>query len=745
MQVAANRTRAQPPQLCHDDTRKRPITHSGPLVYARPQDLPSFSSIGFGVSACSAAAAATAATLGWANKRSPEPARPGNSISDSTAVAMAEDNKSARIRESVGSSQGTNAALLAAQSATSHSVLKPSSADEGNTAATQALRLNRTDTQNTDSVALDRHGSLAAAQGAVARRLRAESTPNPRQSYLDEASAVASALSAATRAHRLPTPPLPLEDVGAVPYTTMDRQMFTSRPPVQAEIEEKKRTDVLHASAVAMAKKLYDQQQKMIEARKCDADRNSQRDDIEVSSSISDDPQSAQLTTLQDAAYKQAQARLAKIQLENDRQLGLKGHHGTNPLSRHFSVKEKLRKRSSSDGAIIEDRKRSQQIRKQMSLFSNKLSDVNEQKLQHDQDMLLAAAQRNVHERLRVMDEQIAAETGMVPPGASTQREFRARTIAPFRTFRKESHQQGKVNVGAGRDIDQEDVNTIAARRIQPLLDEINAKAELEHARQAEIRLEAARKKEEREAEKARQREIQDTQNDIKQRAKQEQKERKAEEKQETKVKKEEKATKLLRKRLVRAETSKSTIHDQRGLEPNESIITMNSSGQPVKVPRPRTQENATTANIETSRDAETSRERPKFPPDRLYNWFKTRFSRKAKLPAGEQSDGQPSQKGFIGGVSLTGYENTSYTSFDNRSASVRAVAMAGRHHSLNPSSRPEGGTEAVSSLESDSDDEFFRYGAGARPIFTPPKPIRTASPAQSQGSVRDSRFHEDI
>ncbi|KAI2643663.1 hypothetical protein GGS21DRAFT_497562 [Xylaria nigripes] len=744
MLVAANRTRAaQPSQLRHDDIRNPPITHSGRLVYARPQDLPSFPSIGLAVSAAAAATAATtAAALGWANKKSPEPGRSSNSTCVPTAAAMAEENSSARVQQdSVSSSHVTNAALLAAQSATSHSTSKPASSDEGITAATQALRLNRTGTLNTSSVGLERHGSLVAAKGAVARRLRAESMPIPKQHCLDEVQAAADALSAATRAHRPVTSPVSLEDVGAVPYTTMDRQMFTSQPPVQSEVDEKKRAEMLHASAVAMAKKMYTQQQMMIEARKSDVARTSQRqrDDIEISSSISDDPQPAQLTTLQDAAYKQAQARLAKMQLENDQNMNHRGYHGANPLSRHFSIKEKFRKRSSSDGALFEDKKRSQEIRKQMSLFSNRLSEVHAQNRPYDQQMLLAAAQRNVHEQLKEMDQKIAAETGMVPPGTLSQWELKARSLAPSRTLRKEAHQQGKVNIGAGINMDREDINIIAARRIQPVLDEINAKTNIEHARDTEMQLDKAREKEKQEAERVRLKEAHDSQKTLKHREKLEQKGRRAEEKQNAKMKKEEqKAAKADRKRAV-LEKAKSTEYEQRGLVPEESIITMNSSGQPVKVPRPGTQETRTSISAEKSRDG------PKSPPGRLYSWFKSRFSRKSKSPDEEQSEGQPSQRGFIGGASLTGYQdNKSSTSVDNRSASMRAVALAGKYPS-SLLSRPEGGTGTVSPLDSDSDNDFFRYGIGARTVFTPPRPIRTSSPAHSQGSVRDSRFHEDI
>ncbi|KAI1429441.1 hypothetical protein F5Y12DRAFT_796365 [Xylaria sp. FL1777] len=732
MQASANSVRAaHQPQLYHDDTHGRPIAHSGRLVYAKPQDLPSFPSIGLDAKG---SAASAAASLGWANKKSPEPWRPGVSTSAWTAASMAEDYKSAPAREPLASSDGAKTALLAAQSATSHGTVKSSPADDGVSAATLAFRLNRTN-PSTNPAVLERHKSLVAAKGAVARRQRAESAPNPRESYPDEANAAANALSAATRAHRPLLSPIPLEEAGAVPYTTMNKLMFTSRPPVGPEVDEQKRSDVLHASAVAMAKKMYNQQQKMIEAQKAHGDIAPSRGNLEVSSSISDDQQPAQLTTLQDAAYKQAQARLAKLQPKHAQESDLQDYYGTKPFSRRFSVKGKLRKRSSSDGAVLEDQRRSEQIRKQMNLFSNKLSEIDETKRQQDQDLLLAAAQRNVHERLKNMDAKIANETGMVPPPTLTQWELKSRAVAQSRALQHDSRHQGKVDLGAGIHMDQEDINAIAARRIQPILDEINAKAELEHARQTELRLEMERRKEEQELEKARQREAQDAQKKLKQQEKLEQKERKTEERQEAKAKREEeKAAKAEQKRLARVEKTKSAEHIQASTaepESQENTTAMSSSGQPVITPPSSTREahrRTSSENLEGQKS------------HRIRTWFKSRFSR-------EQGQGKAGQKGFIGGASLMGNQhNQSSVSLDDRSGSIREIAMAGRNPSL-PRSRLDHDSEVIPSLNNASEDEFFQTEAEDRPrgILTPPRPIRDSSPAQSRSPARDSRFHENI
>ncbi|KAI1319891.1 hypothetical protein F5Y16DRAFT_93653 [Xylariaceae sp. FL0255] len=727
--------------LYHDDDTQHQKQHSGRLVYAKPQDLPSFPSIGL---SDHGSAAGAAASLGWANKKSPEPWRPGKSPSASTAALMAADYKSAPAWEPVASSHGAKAALLASQSVRSSQTSKPSPNNHGHSAATLAFESHRTTVRNNEAEALERSKSLLAAKDAVARRRRSESAPIPR--YPDEANAAANALTAATRANR-PAPITPsIERAGAIPYTTMNRLMFTSQPPVKPEVDEKQRADVLHASAVAMAKKMYTQQQKMFDAKKKEFAEKAAGDNIDAFSSVSDDYQPAQLTTLQDAAYKQAQARLAKMQQDNAKKRELEDYYGTKPPSRRTLMKGKLRRRASSDGAVTEDRKRSQQIREQMSLFSSRLSHVDEQKRQHDQELLLAAAQRNVHDRLKGIDEKIASETGMIPPSTLTQWELKAHAAARVRSQQPENPQQGKVDIGAGRYMDQDEINAIAARQVQPLLDEINEKAEKEHARQTELRLEMERKKEQEETEKARQKEIHDAEKKLKQQEKQEQKEKKAEERQEAKAKKEEeKANRAEQKRLLRTEKAKSMEHNTtiENEEPDVqgTVVQLNSIGQPVSVPRSDTHDAPEPPEYRRS-----SEESPKS-PGKMKTWIKSKFRRKSKSVDEDQGKRKSGERGFIGGASLSGMDNDSTASVDNRSGSVRAIAMAGRTSSRRQSGSGGGNTEPVSPLSSESDDEYFVDEARDRVTteLTPPRPVRDFSPAHSRSPTRDSRFHEMI
>lgn len=96
---------------------------------------------------------------------------------------------------------------------------------------------------------------------------------------------------------------------------------------------------------------------------------------------------------------------------------------------------------------------------------------------------LLDIARRNVENRLAGIDLQIADKKGLV-----YRRDWdnQATRIAESRTQssnEKISERHGKYNVGGGKFVDAEVVDRIAMRNVQPLLDEMNAKAEVERAR----------------------------------------------------------------------------------------------------------------------------------------------------------------------------------------------------------------------------------------------------------------------
>lgn len=760
----------RPSGPANDDTHITPAGYSGRLVYAKPEDLPSFPSLGLKPNA---SAASAAATLGWNNRKLTDLWKPDRSASASAAAALAQEHKMSTLTPMPMSPASNQAAILAHRTSPLNSDITHSpGTDHGHFAAIQAFKTDQRSSHSPQITNLNRQRSLMAAKDAMKSRPRAQTVPGPKQSYPDEANAAANALKAASRAHGPGKPPAINKNAGAVPYTTMNRQMFTSRPLAgKSDPGDQNWENSIHASALAMAKRIYNQQQKLIEqTKKAHAnDQPSTPRRRRSSSSLSDEVRPMQFSTLQDKAYQLAQERLAKLHEENLKNREFQEYYGSTRIYPRLSgVRAKLRRRSSSDGAVIEDRQKSQQIRKQMSIFSTRLSEVDQKKRQQDRDAVLAAAHRNVQAQLRGIDEKIAAETGMVPPSTLTQWESKAHAGAQV-TAQAHSDERmskhGKIDIGAGKYMDKEEIKAIAVQRVQPLLDEINQKAEKEHARKTELRLEAEKQKEAKEIEKNREKEVADIAKRLKEAERQAMHERRIYEKQEARAKKEEeKAGKAEHKRLARIEKRKSApvmlSHHERCelLAAPEATIALNDIDPPVRVPAPADDPAPVITQpspepVKTSRvpirklqiprrqnREQRSKSDSSSPTDKVKMWFKTRFSKRGSKATDDNRPNDNNRRSFIGGAALTGISaSNSVTSVDNRSASVRAVAMAGRR-------RTEHSPDTVSPLSSSSSDlEFFRDEAreGVDVGLTSPRPIRDPAIRKTPSPVRDSRFHE--
>ena len=272
--------------------------------------------------------------------------------------------------------------------------------------------------------------------------------------------------------------------------------MFTSHPPVKPEVTEQENNDKIHASAVAMARKMYAHQQRMADQTQEAHDQAGNRG-------------SGQFVNLQDAAYRQAQERLSKLQGEHTKNREYQEYYGgAQPQSpkRRFSMAAKLRRKNSSDDEF-DDHEESQKIRQQMSMFSNKVSQIDEAKRQKDRDAVLAAAQRNVKARLQGMDEKVYRDTGKMNQSMMSDWEEKAQAAArshhETRTVNK-----GKVDIGGGRFMDPEEVQAIASSRVQPVLDDINDKAEAERERRLALKAEEEARKDEEQRKREREKEI---------------------------------------------------------------------------------------------------------------------------------------------------------------------------------------------------------------------------------------------
>ncbi|KAH6892026.1 hypothetical protein B0T10DRAFT_283016 [Thelonectria olida] len=694
-----------------------PGPSSGRLKYANPRDLPSYPSPGL---RSDGAAASAAASLGWSNRKPIECWKPDKTSSASAAAVLAKDYKMAPSWEPTSNSDGHKAALLAIGSAkaANKTTTTPKSPHDGwgSSAATQAFNTNRANSTrkvhpSTSSKSLQGQKSLAAAKGAMAKtRPRAISTPaapqsGSHESYPGESMAASNALSGATLAHQASLRSKSVENAGAVPVTTMTRNMFTSHPPVKLEVDERQNNEKLHATAVEMARKMYLQQQKIVEHTK-----DSHGQDTTTS-------QSKPPINLQEAAFKQAQERLAKLQNEYETNRGYSEYYGNSPSARHrFSLTSKLRRRSSSDGDL-DDRQQSEVIRQQMSLFSNKLSEVDEQKRKNDRDALMLAAQRNVRAQLQGMDRKVYNETGKVNPTMLTEWELKAHQAANANHAARIEN-KGKVDIGGGKFMNPDEVDAIASKRVQPILNDINEKAEAERERQAVLKLEEEARKAEIEKEKAREREIKEINKTLRDQAKQEEKAKKAKEK----------AAKAEQKRQAKEEkrTSKADSTGERDV-PNEDVTDDVQEEAVTETP-------ATTA-VQTDKRTErrSSNESATSPTSRVRGWIKNRFSRGKSFGDGDKQNDK--RRSFLGGAALRDSDlNRSTTSLDNRSASMRDVALAGRANGPDTndgdSTRDSRGVSPISSNESVKDF-----------VITPPRPIGD----HARSSHSPSRFREMI
>ncbi|KAH8714963.1 hypothetical protein HC256_003836 [Beauveria bassiana] len=725
------------------------VSNAGRLKYADPKDLPSFPSTGLSENG---AAASAAATLGWANQKSPEPWRPDKAPSASAAAVLAKDYKSSPIWEPSSSTGASKAALLAVGSATAALKQAPSTPTKsphdnwGNSAATQAFHASRPDSATTSSLAGGdtaatqafhtnrastiqpsaqsspdksiEQRSLAAAKGAMAssRLDSARPASTHKEHSTLEASAAASALNGAALAHRksLMTHKPTIDEVGASPITNMNRNMFTSHPPVKMETDEER----IHNTAVQMARKMYQHQQKML-----DQTKDAQKDQEGT-------PFAGTYLNLQDAAYKQAQERLAKLHDEHQQNREAQEYYGNSSSPRRkFSMSQRLRRRANSDPEP-DDKVRSENIRQQMSMFSTKLSQVDTEKRAKDREALLAAAQRNVKARLQGMDEKVYNETGKRHSTMFTGWEMKAQQAAQSRSdTRTQNH--GKIDIGGGKFMTQEEVNAIAAKRLQPVLDDINEKAEAERERLATLKAEEDARREEQERIKAEERAEKEEAKKAKEQEKAEEKARRAEEKHEAKARKEEekleakarkdeekarKAEEKAEQQRVKEEKRKSKLgggaavapttgedsetapdtrpsHDAQpsaAAEEDDSDDLLDTDNEheahPGGVVGGASSSHAVESTDSTPRKSAEGSSSSQKSKSGVKSWIKKRFSTsRSKNETAAEKDHGEKRRSFFGGAhkakaaASASNNNASNTSLGRRSSSIRDVALAGR------------------------------------------------------------------
>lgn len=420
------------------------------------------------------------------------------------------------------SAAGSKAALLAHRDGVKLNMWTPEASVAGNSAANIAMRKKglspETDYGYTDD---GRRRALIAATGAhsTAIRKRASSTPVSPPLYPDSKNSARNALNAATIVHSQSmrksqgTPAIDSNRLGSEAMEaariqhakSIPRNMYGSAPPVGPEIEEQRHNDALRASAISMAKKMYNNQQQQIDGvsgrSAAQTGANAAHGQRVPTGEADIKEQAMRYVGIQEAAQKLAQERLAKIGY--DENAAYRSHYGyEKPRSRFSMRRGRNRAYSASeaptqndlDSDSDEDDLRSRRIRSQMAQFNQQLADVDAKKREQDRKGLMAAAERKVQAQMQGLDKKIFDETGRMSQSMSDDWDEKARKRAIANSEnRMENH--GKVHLGNGKWMDQADIDAIAQARIQPTLDEITEKTDKRRAEDEKRRAEEEERK----------------------------------------------------------------------------------------------------------------------------------------------------------------------------------------------------------------------------------------------------------
>lgn len=660
------------------------------LKQARAQDLPGYPIVGIDARS----SAGTAANLAHANQKSPEWWKPEQSAAAGKAALLAHDYKSAPVWQPGASAAGSKAALLAHRDGAKINLWQPEASADGNSAANIAFRKKTPGIDHTKTK--KPNGALLAATGAISNsgRKRAHSTP-PVSLYPDSENSARNALSAATMAHspstRSTKPQTPVIDSnrfisGAMEAAriqhskSISRDMYTSNPPVALEVEEKRHNDALRASAISMAKKMYDIQQNNVDqaagrASKAQglagaASAHGQQPAPGGAADIKQQPM--RYIGIQEVAQKLAAERLAKI--GPDQNAAFRSYYGYEKPRSKLTIRRGRNRASSNpepaDDSSDDDDFRSMRIRSQMSQFNQSLAEVDAKKQDQDRKNLMAAAEKKVHAQMLAFDKKIFDDTGKMSPAMMEEWDAKARAKAAANSEARMEH-HGKIHIGHGKFVDQADVNVVAQARIQPTLDEITEKTEKRRAEEEEQRLEMEEKKRQTQTEKEHAAELKAEQKRIKDGEKAAANARTAEEKAAARQEKEaQKKTKAEEKRKSRdrgALVPTAGAGAAAGATTLANVTTPNDPAATGEAQNDDLYRNSTPAQATHASEAEfsnpaspTSPTSPKSPkPDgKGFKSFLNKFKRRSKHSSASADSEKP---GFIGGNALRGSSSTSH------------------------------------------------------------------------------------
>lgn len=403
---------------------------------------------------------------------------------------------------------GARAAVLAAQrnknlpaqgvTAPSAPAPRPAPSAWGNTAANLAVSNSRAKRPGTATPPnttyrqseINRHGSLMAATGAMASgpRRRADSNPVARPTYPDQANARSNALRAATAAQSNSQIPKVVPAGGASPAVHMPRNKFGYNPGSQPVADAKTHEEALQSSAVAMAQQMY----KIMEKNKSDKEATAgasgamgRNRAMSLSSASDAAVPPMQFGNIQHKAEILAARRLADMHDEEAQAREYRQYYAgqlDTPQSQHHAKRFSLgnmfsRNRRNSDDSLDDDVE-TRKIRAQMAVFQSSLSKVDPSTRQSDRDRVMAIAQQKVKRDLEDIDQVVYSKTGKPTPQMKAQWEREQYARQQAETHAQQQHEErmmnhGRIDIGGGQYMDQEQLDETARRNVQPVLDNI--------------------------------------------------------------------------------------------------------------------------------------------------------------------------------------------------------------------------------------------------------------------------------
>ncbi|KAF8245327.1 hypothetical protein K440DRAFT_407545 [Wilcoxina mikolae CBS 423.85] len=249
---------------------------------------------------------------------------------------------------------------------------------------------------------------------------------------------------------------------GAVTSSARRDSGFVTSPEEEVSAQTRQKSDILTAATVSMAN------DKLKREEVFQSPPRRPHDESGPPSVNTPVPRRPKYPNLEEAARRQAEERLARIGYLPASRLTASGRTRSVSLSSNH-----LRPHSYDTLDLDED-----------------IDRTDRRKRGQDALLLMSTARKNVQTRLSEQDRQIAESRALRKDWLPKATEI-AQRQSDQRMQRTQNH--GKVDIGGGKYMTQEEIDRIAKRNVRPVIDDINERAEEHHQLKRERREEKAR------------------------------------------------------------------------------------------------------------------------------------------------------------------------------------------------------------------------------------------------------------